>query len=677
MATKKVNKATFIYGGEQLTLSKSKTQAAVRYTSGMQKPKRGKAEKTEQFRDFEVIDVKRGVDSKLDELRAKPEVSVGTHVWNTEGGNDVPFIPSGYLYVAFKPNTDNNQEQRILENLHLSVRERIDDDAYRVQVTAESPNPIKCAILLQRHKEVSIAEPEFITKPMVRAFSEPAGRFINTQWHLENAGIQIPVIDVPNTVFGSSQFRRGADAKVKETWSLLQGLGSKTLKIAVIDTGFDIEHPQLRGDGTKIRNTFNAANRSADVAPWFQASDGSWGIYSHGTSCAAVAAGAWDTQGILGACPNARIIPIKLDILSDDAIVKAFEHALLNGADIISCSLGFPNPVPLSTWVSNTIAKVAREGRGGLGTPIFIAAGNANPASNNQPRQISDFATHPNVMCITASNSLDEPSSYSFYGSNAFMSAPTNGNNGCGITTASVAVAGDGRSLEHVYVSDFGGTSSATPLAAGICGLLLTANPNLTVTQVRSIFQQTTDKIGSGYDANGRSPRLGYGRINAIKAVKMALGNAAPAGNTGGGTIVTPPPTTTTSMKGKVISNFLNVRSGPASTNPKVAELHQGDVVNLLEKSGGFWRIGQGQYVSADYIQVIATGSTTPVAPASRQGVIVNSPTVNVRSGPSTANAKVAVLKQGARVTIFQTSADGWHRIGTGQWVIGRYIQEV
>jgi subtilisin family serine protease len=680
MATKKTNKLSLSYGGEKLSLVKSKTQAAVKYTQGSSpagaKKSKKKNAQTEQIRDFELMTIRGGVDTKLDALRAQPEISVGTHVWNIDGESDTPFIPTGYLYVEFKPGTNNQLEQDTLDEFHLNIREIVGPDAYRASVTALSPNPVKCAMLLQQKKFVLVAEPEFVTKPVTNEFFQPSGKFISTQWHLENTGGQIPAVDVPNSVYSSAHFKRGADARVKEAWAYLQGLGSKNLKIAVIDTGFAIDHPQLRGDGTKIRNMFNAANRSADVSPWFQASDGSWGANSHGTSCAAVATGAWDAQGILGAAPNARLIPIKLDVLSDDAIVKAFEHAFLNGADVISCSLGFPKPVPLSTYVSNYITKVATQGRGGLGTPIFIAAGNANPASGNVPRLISDFATHPNVICVTASNSLDEASSYSFYGPNAFLCAPTNGNNGVGISTATIIPAGNQLSL--TYTSSFGGTSSATPLAAGVCALMLTANPNLTLPQIRQILKNSAEKIGGAgaYDAAGHSDKLGFGRLNALKAVQMAdqLANGgtpaptptpAPPANTGG--------SSSTGQRGKVISKFLNVRSAASTTAPKVAELLQGAVVNLLEQLPGWWRIGAGQFVSADFVQVIPN---TPAPVATRRGK-VNSPTLNVRSGPSTANAKVAELKLGAAVSIFQTSADGWHRIGNNQWVLGKYITEV
>jgi len=685
MAARKVNKATFKYGGEEFSIFKSKTQVAVRYNPALKKRSR-RANQNEQVKDFEIVTAKRGLDAKLDKLRAQPDVSVGTHVWLVNEEDDSGLIPTGNLYIEFQPGTDYDKQMAVLQEFSLNIRQVVGPEAYRVSATPDSPNPVKCAMLLQRNRLISIAEPEFMAKPVAGGFSAPTGKFISTQWHHENTGDKIPIIDINNAVYGTDQFKRGADAKIKHAWSLLNNLGASSINIAVIDTGFDTDHPILRGDGSKIRNSFNAVNRGADVSPWFQASDGSWGVYSHGTSCAAVAAGAVDFQGVLGAAPNARIIPIKLEILSDDAIVNAFNHALMNGADIISCSLGFPKPVPLSTYVSNAISKVARDGRNGKGIPIFIAAGNANPASNNQPRQVSDFAAHADVICVTASNSLDESSSYTFYGPNAFMCAPSNGNDGVGITTATVKASDDGGALVHTFTSRFGGTSSAAPLTAGACALMLSANPNLTLPQIKEILRRSVDKIGSGYDGSGRSQRLGYGRLNAARAVQLAKdmqGGSSTGGNTSGGSTgnsgsgsgTTTQAPTTEILKGKVISKFLNVRSGPSTANPQVARLNRGNIVDLLEKVSGFWKIGQLRFVSADYIQVLAANKT-PAPSLGRSGK-VTSPFLNVRSGPSTANAKVGKLDQGAVVAIFETSSNGWHRIGDRRWVIGSNIQEV
>lgn len=668
---KKLNQATFKYGGEEINLSKSETEAAVRLTPGVTPSKRASRSLAgADLESFRVVKSASKIDSKLDKIRAMPEVSVGSHVYHLDGQDDVPFVPTGKLYIEFHPDSDPEKRQDLLDKLNLNIIEVVGEGMFRVATTADSPNPIKCTVALQKNKLVAIAEPEFVTVPSQRDFAPPLGQFIGTQWHLENTGAAIPIFEIPNAVMGASHFKKGADARVRAAWNFLGGLGSKTLKIAVIDTGFDNSHPALRGDGRKIRNPFNAYNRTADTSPLYQTADGGWGVFSHGTSCAAVAAGALDLKGILGACPNAQIIPIKLDILSDEAIKNAFEHAFLNGADIISCSLGFPKPVPLSTYVANYLTKIAREGRSGRGLPMFFAAGNANPNSNWEPREVSDFARHPEVFCVTASNSLDQRSDYSFFGKNAFLCAPTNGEPGAGITTATVDLAPDGVSIAQTYTSGFGGTSSAAPLAAGITALMLSANPNLTLAQIRDVLKKTCVKIGAAaqYDANGRSTETGFGRIDALAAVKMAdalaSGGSSSGGNSTPSPTPTPAPTPAKKLQGKVLSQTLNVRSGAATSFSKVKELKLGDVVSLLAKVDGWWKIGEKQFVSALYIAQI---------PATRTGK-VNNTYLNVRSGAGVSFSKVGELKLGDVVTIFETTAEGWYRIGDNRWVLGKYI---
>jgi subtilisin family serine protease len=669
---KKLNKASFNYGGITLNLTKSTTQAAVRFSS---KPNARTAKTVDSaLESFSLVSAKKGVDSKLDKLRALPEVASGTHVYAVDDSGDAPFVPTGNLYIEFKASSDAEQQQSIMEAMHLNIKEIVDKGAYLVSVTALSPNPIKCAMALQKNKAVSVAEPEFLTLPATRDFAPAAGRFGGTQWHYENTGTSIPIVEIPDAIYGPDHFKKGADAKVKATWEYMRSLGNKSLKIAVIDTGFATEHPQLKGDGTKIKNSFNAALRISDPSPLFDIGGGQFGVHSHGTSCAAVAAGAWDQNGLLGACPNARIMPIKLDVLSDEAIKSAFEHAFLNGADIISCSLGYPKPIPLSTFVTNYLRKVVKEGRGGKGLPIFFAAGNANPMSNNMPRPVSDFAANPDLLCVTASNSLDQSSDYTFFGSNAFICAPTNGDPGVGISTATVDMDENGVGMVYGYTSGFGGTSSATPLVAGICGLVLTANPNLTLAELKDILKKSSDKIGgaSQYDANGHSDLFGFGRINALKAVKMAealAGDKPATGTSNSGTNTTNTGTNTSStatrQKGKVLSKTLNIRKGPGTSNAKVAELKQGDQVDLLEKVDNWWKIGAGKYVSADYIQIVVTPKTAKV----------NNTFLNVRSGPGVANSKVGELKLGDIVTVFEVNAENWVRIGDNRWVLGKYLQ--
>ncbi len=678
MAKKHSEEVTFTYGGQPITLSKSEIEAAVRYTPmhGAAPARRDVQSASLAVRGFDLMRSLEDAGKELDRLRRHPDVAVGTHVWNVQGQENNPLVPTGNLYIEFKPEVDEQRQLEILNQLALAIREVVGPGAFRVTVTPASPNPIKCTVALQAMDAVAVAEPEFAASPATWGFSVPTGRFFASQWHLENTGRPIPAVDVPNAVYDASYFKRGADAKVVEAWRFLGSLGNSNLCIAVIDTGFATDHPQLRGDGTKLRHPLNAAARNTDVSPFVRMSNGTFGVMSHGTSCAAVAAGALDAQGILGAAPTARLMLIKLDVLTDEAIKQAFEHALLNGADIISCSLGYPTPVPLSTYVSNFLARVAREGRGGRGIPMFFAAGNANPASNNRPREVSDFAAHPDGICVTASNSLDQHSSYSFYGRQAFICAPSNGDGGVGITTATCDLGRDGRSIVLGYTSGFGGTSSAAPLAAGVCALMLTANPDLTVTQIKDILRRSADKVGSSsaYDANGHSIYYGYGRINALRAVQMAaaLRSSTTAPTTPANTSASTP--TASAPRGRVESRFLNVRSGPSTSFPVVRQLKQGDIVSLLERVSGFWRIGEKEFVSADYIRVLPVISTAPVA--ARKGKVVHT-FLNVRSGPSTSYSLVGRLNQGDLIDIYETSRDGWHRIGPNRWVMGSYVQIV
>ena len=95
------------------------------------------------------------------------------------------------------------------------------------------------------------------------------------------------------------------------------------------------------------------------------------------------------------------------------------------------------------------------------------------------------------------------------------------------------------------YTNDFSGTSSACPLAAGITGLVLSANPDLTRDEVYQIYIETSDKVGGvSYDTNGFNTKYGYGRINACEAVKKALEIAGKdiSNVTCGGEVVNPGP---------------------------------------------------------------------------------------------------------------------------------------
>lgn len=130
---------------------------------------------------------------------------------------------------------------------------------------------------------------------------------------------------------------------------------------------------------------------------------------------------------------------------------------------------------------------------------------------------ISYPASYANSIAVGAATNFDIQSTYSQYGAELDFVAPSNGGT-LGITTTDIT--GSGGYSSTNYTDGFGGTSSATPLAAGIAALMLSCNPELTATEVRSAMHNTADKIGTdSYDSSGWNKYYGYGRVNAYRAV--------------------------------------------------------------------------------------------------------------------------------------------------------------
>ena len=133
-----------------------------------------------------------------------------------------------------------------------------------------------------------------------------------------------------------------------------------------------------------------------------------------------------------------------------------------------------------------------------------------------------------NSIAVGASNDEGLLSSYSQYGKEIDFVAPSDGGSRGISTTDRTGSAGYSPTN---YTDSFGGTSAAAPLAAGIAALLLSKNPELTASEVRTIMSGTCDKIGNEeYDGSGSGWNrfYGYGKLNAYKAI-MALESGVPS----------------------------------------------------------------------------------------------------------------------------------------------------
>jgi len=318
----------------------------------------------------------RSLDAQLDKIREEDQVAQGTHVYHVEGSNR-PLIPTGEIFIQFHDKTNLEEQTIVMEEYALEVVERRENNLIVVKVTKNSPNPVKVAHLLQHISMVKRAEPDLDTLlDEYGLVDNITDRLLSHSWHLKNNGV---VADV------NYPLKRGADAKVVDAWNRLGNLGNKEIVIAVIDNGFDLTHPDLN---RKVYKPYDLWNQSSSIIQ----GDPS---FTHGTPCASVALAAANGEGIVGAAPMAKFMPISGTSFSIRATEEMFKKAMENGADIISCSWGTtdPNfaPGPLKEAI---ISKAAREGRNGKGCIILYAAG------NDDFDYVNYYGINPDVICV-------------------------------------------------------------------------------------------------------------------------------------------------------------------------------------------------------------------------------------------------------------------------------------
>ncbi len=157
------------------------------------------------------------------------------------------------------------------------------------------------------------------------------------------------------------------------------------------------------------------------------------------------------------------------------------------------------------------------------GTPDFVSSETTYPAS------------YTNAIAVGASTDCDLRSDFSQYDGHLDFVAPSNGGwNDIATLDPQGAVGWTGTDFKM----NFGGTSAATPLAGGIAALMLSVNPNLTATSIRTAMQVTCDQIGGVVYTSGTNRFYGHGRVNAAKA----LGSAGCSIQIGNVTVTEPAP---------------------------------------------------------------------------------------------------------------------------------------
>lgn len=289
----------------------------------------------------------------------------------------------------------------------------------------------------------------------------------------------------------------GFDVNVSPAWNYSTGKG---VKIAIVDDGIDWRHQDLEANVDY--------NRGLDATTSWQPGT----LYGkHGTHCAGIAAAVRNNgKQISGVAPDAKLIPINVDLIVNEKLVSALARGInwawRNGADVISCSWWCPE----NSLVKEAIDSAVVRGRGGKGCIIVKSAGN-NYGPVTFPGNCNE-----NILVVAAAREDEFTDSLSNYGEEMFVMAP--GNN---ILST----------LPNDELGYMTGTSMAAPYVAGVAALILERNPDLTAKQVREIIARTAKKVGKhfytrlplSYDKEKQyglwNQYSGYGLVDAYNAV--------------------------------------------------------------------------------------------------------------------------------------------------------------
>jgi subtilisin family serine protease len=485
----------YVVGGQQVTLRKVATAllaVAGKQTStlaaGARLARSSRLGLDAGFRERLLL---RGDPAKLAEVARYADIARTRSVFLDPDGLELALTDQ--VIVSFDGAMSAADRQRLVRDTGATiVAERGDHTVLHV-VDPDPDAPLHTANRLTAADGVEYAEPDAVQKAAFQGTgtAQVTDAGFAAQWHLSNDGRAGGVA--------------GADIRAVGAWQATQG--DPAVRIVVHDSGVDVDHPDL----------------VANIAPGWDFDnddpDASNDEEAHGTACAGVIAAALNGVGVVGIAPRCRIVPLRAaGAHSWTEWAQTFHWARERG-DVISCSWTLsPNET-----LTRAIRTAAREGRGGKGIPCFFASGNDG---NGKPAGFP--ASLPEVIGVGACSNSDRLATYSQIGPGVDFLAPSSGGRAGTLRIQTTDVAGEGGYSPDDYChaddpSGFGGTSSATPLAAGVGALLLSLDPDLSAEDVRQVMRATARKVdieAAAYDSGGFSPTHGFGCVDAAAAVQ-------------------------------------------------------------------------------------------------------------------------------------------------------------
>jgi Subtilase family len=281
------------------------------------------------------------------------------------------------------------------------------------------------------------------------------------------------------------------------------GVTGRGIRVAILDNGID---PRATGITGRVVASFDAVNAAN-------------GQQEHGTATAGIVAAATNLEaGIGGIAPDVEILNVKVCTLSNcrtEAMIPGLKWAIDNGANIISMSIGGGSP-------DGAVAALIQDAVD-AGIVVVAAAGNTacmaiweswdgkkdrNCTQTSISRNFPGAYPTDGLITVGAVDREGKRAVYSSYNAQVDVAAP-----GTGVATT----------FPWGPNADFGGTSAATPVVAGVAALVMEAAPSLSPAQVQSVIQI------SAAAADNTPPNVWDSCVWNAEAVKWDCVNLSPA----------------------------------------------------------------------------------------------------------------------------------------------------
>jgi RHS repeat-associated protein len=419
---------------------------------------------------------------------------------------------------------------------------------------------------LRWRPEVEFVEPNFLVRH-AQAGAPADPRFVE-QWALKNTG----------------QAGGAPDADINAAGAWGETTGARTTVVAVIDSGVDFTHPDLKNNEWVNAGERPGNNRDDDRDGYVDDANGwDWVADSpairdgqgHGTAVAGIIAAEGNNGvGTAGVMWRASLMSLRvLDNVGTGDVasaVEAIDYAVAHGAQVINCSWGTEGE---SAALRDAIARAGQKG-----VVVVTSAGNSGSDIGSQPYYPA-FYDLPNLIAVASTDQFDNLTPFSNWGSTRVpVAAP-------GVDVLTTKMGGDYWSVS--------GTSVSAPLVAGIAGLVKTQRPRLSAEATRLAVVNGARKVdalagrvssGGVASAAGALRALGGGPYGAPPGQGNAAGgdgNGNANGQQGG---QSPPPPPAPAHGGRKQDDF---KGTPApTTQSAAANLPELDKIR-----------GQGSYV--------------------------------------------------------------------------------